>query len=193
MNFGAIGIMIIACLAGLATSTCSAQVRSFTPGQKLQFEIKDLLDHPLYHWPRTLLTYPVRFAGDVRPEQLRLANPGTGEAVPFQLSDVRLEKGRLTFACVSFFSDLPSNAVRQFELSAADGSAPPAADGPAVSERTERKTIVLDSGAMKVRIPASQKVKGDAPGPIMQVSRGGEWLGSSQIISPKYRVLRIET
>ncbi|HUW30091.1 MAG TPA: fibronectin type III domain-containing protein [Planctomycetota bacterium] len=168
-------------------------MRSFTAGEKLQFEIRDLLDHPLYHWPRTLLTYPVRFAGDVRPEQLRLANPGTGEAVPFQLSDVRLEKGRVAFACVSFFSDLPSNAVRQFELSAADGSAPPAADGPAVSERTERKTIVLDSGAMKVRIPASQKVKGDAPGPIMQVSRGGEWLGSSQIISPKYRVLRIET
>jgi hypothetical protein len=34
---------------------------------------------------------------------------------------------------------------------------------------------------MRVRIPATQDVSGDAPGPIMQVSRGGPWVGSSTL------------
>ena len=85
--------MVAGSLAGLAAvHVCWAEVRAFPPGGKLRFEIRDRLDHRLYRWPRTLLTYPVRFdAANVGPEQLRLAcGPGgplaeTGEAVPFQL------------------------------------------------------------------------------------------------------------
>ena len=46
---------------------------------------------------------------------------------------------------------------------------------------------------MRVRIPASQDIHGDAPGPILQVSRGGGWVGSSKLSISGDRVTRIDT
>ncbi|MDR3793507.1 MAG: hypothetical protein P4L03_09005 [Terracidiphilus sp.] len=69
----------------------------------------------------------------------------------------------------------------------------PVATEPQVHEHSEGHSIVMDSGLMRVRIPASQEVIGDAPGPIMQVSRGGPWVGSSTLKLTGDRVTRITT
>jgi hypothetical protein len=91
-------------------------------------------------------------------------------------------------ATLNFVSDLPTGARREFVLSAA---APPAVHSPQVTEVAENDTIVLDTGVMRVRIPATQQVHGDAPGPIMQVSRGGKWVGSSVLAFDGEKVTRI--
>ena len=163
----------------------------------VSFVLEDELHHPFYWWPRTLLSYPVRFEEGVRPEALSLVRTDTAAArpVPFQLSDVETDgSGRLASARVHFFSELPSGGKRRFELTTRPVEAPPPSEAPAVTEERQDDTIVLRTGAVQVRLPASQAVSGEAPGPIMQVSRdGAAWLGDSEIVSPERDVERIET
>lgn len=159
------------------------------PGQ-IRFNLHDSLEHPFYWWPRTLLHYPIEFARAIDPGRQVLMRADSGEEVPFQLSDVVRDPSGSHRATLSFFSDLPSGARREFVLSAADSAAK---IQPQVSARVEGHTLILDSGVMRVRIPATQIPKGDAPGPIMQVSRGGPWLGSSVLGFAEDRVTAITT
>jgi hypothetical protein len=151
--------------------------------------VQDLLDHPFYWWPRTLLTYPIEFHQAVDLDRLVLTRTDTGERIPIQFSAVARGPAGIKSATLNFFSDLPSGARREFVLSAASA---PAAQ-PQVRESREGNSIVLDSGVMRVRIPASEVVHGDAPGPILQVSRGGAWIGSSSLALDADKIVRITT
>lgn len=172
---------------GAATVAAAGPLR--WDGRPLPFVIQDLLDHPFYWWPRTLLSYPIEFgpAGAVALDRLVLTNQTTGERLPIQFSGVTQER-----ATLHFFSDLPSGGRREFVLSQGDAAGVVA---PLVKEVREGNAIVLDSGAMRVRIPASQRVRGggDAPGPVMQTSRdGARWAGHSTLTLSDGKIVRIE-
>ncbi len=194
-------IVFTACFLACVASHAWAGVKTFGRVGSLVFEIEDRLEHPSYWWPRTLLSYPVRFEGvRVKPEQLSLARLDAGSLTPFQLSGVQLENGFLKFAFVNFFADLPSGASRRFELTnrpVGNHAHEKVSTEPPVGERREGDSIILNSGAVKVRLPASRELRGEAPGPILGVARGASgndrWLGSSRIISPKRAVERIVT
>jgi len=156
----------------------------------LRFVLQDLLDHPFYWWPRTLLTYPVQFREAVDLSRLVLTRADTGERVPFQFSSIKRGSSGIASATLNFCSDLPSGARREFVLS--EGSATAAVESQ-VKEAREGNTIILDSGVMRVRIPASQQVHSDAAGPILQVSRGGPWVGNSVLQLNGDKVARITT
>lgn len=156
--------------------------------KRIRFVLNDLLDHPLYWWPRTLLTYPIEFQQPVDLDRLVLTRADTGERVPMQFSAVVRGASGVNSATLNFCSDLPSGGRYEFVLSAARY---PITLPPQVKEIREGNTIVLDSGAMRVRIPASQEVHGDAPGPILQVSRGGTWVGSSVLSFDGDKISRI--
>ena len=167
-------------------------LRTFGPRGSLRLELTDHIKTPQYHWPRTLLTYPVRFETKVTPGQLCLRDLATGKPVPFQLSSVQLANGSLAFAEVNFFSDLPSGGKRQFELSLGTPQVLPA-ETKLVKEADH---YVLDAGRLKVRVPASlpspapgQKV----PGPIMGLQRDAAWIGASFLSSPKRAVKSLTT
>ena len=157
---------------------------------RARFLIQDLLEHPYYWWPRTLLTYPVQWEGDLNLSQQVLTLADTRENVPIQFSDITREPNGRHRAKLSFFSDLPSGGRREFFLAAATTAAKPPAQ---VSEVRDADTIILDSGTMRVRIPASQEIHGVAPGPVMQVSRGGAWFGESKLVFTDDPVRRITT
>ena len=159
------------------------------PGQ-IRFNLNDALEHPFYWWPRTLLHYQVEFDQGVDPDRQVLVRVDSGEVIPFQLSGLVRDSAGSHRATLSFFSDLPSGSRREFVLSAADSAAK---IQPQVSVRQEGDTLVLDSGVMRVRIPTTQTPQGDAPGPILQVSRGGPWLGSSTLRFAEDRVISITT
>lgn len=145
---------------------------------EMRFILNEPLEHPFYWWPQTLLGYPIQFRSSVDLNQLALKRIDTGEYVPIQFSDVVREHGEVREATLNFYSDLPSGGRREFMLAVAKARV----EGhPQVSEESDGKTIVLGSGPMQVRIPASQEIHGAAPGPIMQVSRGGKWVGSSRL------------
>ena len=155
---------------------------------ELRFVVEDPLNHPLYAWPRTLLSYPVRFEESVALERLALTRAGSGEAVPYQFSGVVRDAAGVRSATLNFFSDLPTGARREFVL--ALGAPGPASAG--VVETQDGKSIVLDSGVLKVQIPATQTVSGDAPGPILQFSRGGPWIGHSKLTIAGDRIAAIQ-
>jgi hypothetical protein len=156
----------------------------------IHFVLNDPLDHPLYWWPRTLLTYPIEFEQPVDLDRLVLTCADTGERVPMQFSEIVRGASGVKSATLNFCSDLPSGGRYEFVLSAANA---PVTLPPQVKEIREGNTIVIDSGVMRVRIPASQEVHGDAPGPILQVARGGTWVGSSVLNFTGDRIVRITT
>ncbi len=169
--------MLFAC-----TASCTA---AGTP--LARFELKESLDHPLYWWPKTLLRYPVDFSGkQVKASDLLLMRDGV--AVPLQLSGVETENGFLKRAVVNFISELPSGGRLVFELTR---GTPPAAP-PQVKESREGAAILLDTGAMKVRLPSARAIAGEIPGPLAGISRGGAWFGGSRIVSPKRKALTLE-
>jgi hypothetical protein len=156
--------------------------------KSIHFVLNDLLNHPFYWWPRTLLTYPIEFQQPVDLDRLTLTRADTGEGVPMQFSAIVYGASGVKSATLNFCSDLPSGGRYEFVLSAAKV---PVASQPQVKEIRDGNTIVLDSGAMRMRIPASQEVHGDAPGPIIQVSRGGAWVGSSVLSFTGDKIVRI--
>lgn len=156
----------------------------------VQFVLQDLLEHPFYWWPRTLLSYPVQLDAGVDLSKLVLVRVDTGDRIPIQFSDVSSDPAGPRRVTLNFFCDLPSGGRREFALLATAS----AVQWPAqASERREGNTLVLDSGAMRVRIPATHDIHGAAPGPVMQVSRGGAWFGESTLAFQDDPVRRITT
>ena len=185
-----LGILSMQAAARLRGASRLASVAVWDQSHRIRFVIEDFLDHPFYWWPRTLLSYPIEFRSPVELDRLVLTRVDTGERIPAQFSAVERGEGGVKSATLSFFSDLPSGARHEFVLSAAAAAVPSRQQ---VKETREGNTIVLDSGAIRVRIPAAQAVGGDAPGPILQVSRGaaGAWVGSSTLSITGDPIVRI--
>ncbi|MEY9932399.1 hypothetical protein ABH926_007050 [Catenulispora sp. GP43] len=147
----------------------------------VEFVLRDLIDHPEFAWPRTLLRYPVRWettSVSVMAEELRLVDED-GEAVPFQLTGVTESGEYLAAATVCFFAELAPGQSHEFTLSA--DAALPLAQAGAVSATETDDEIILDSGLVRVRLPAKLPADGETPGPITHFDRGAGWVGSSTI------------
>lgn len=155
-------------------------VKEFPASGSLQFDLKDNVNFSTYCWPQTLLSYNVRFSGEVRPEQLRMKNLADRTPVVFQLSETETKKGYLAFAKVCFFSDLPSGAERNFELYLGDEPLPKSHSAVTVLNLTNN-IIEINGGSLAVRIPASQCFQqgSPVPGPILSLNRGNGWIGHS--------------
>jgi hypothetical protein len=156
--------------------------------EELRFVLEDSLEHPFYWWPRTLLSYPIQFQSPANLQHLCLTCAGTGKSNPIQFTEVERDSTGVRSATLHFFCDLPSGARREFILKS---SASAVQTPMQVREIREENTIVLDAGPVKVRIPASQDIHGDAPGPITQISRGEKWIGSSILRIAGERITRI--
>ena len=178
--------MLLLCLSTLANAQKNYTKQKNKP---LVIELVDHLKHPLYWWPATLLSYPVQFEEQVKPEELTLTNQG--REVPFQLSEVYLENGYVKTATLNFISDLPSGISKKFELSLkGDGQFIQSF----VNEKEDGRTIVLSSDRLHVRIPRSGSYLETIPGPIMSISRDGKnWFGESEIKTGQRKVRSVET
>lgn len=163
----------------------------------LRLELTERTGHPHFWWPRTLLNYRVSF--DQAPgsaAQWRLSDAATGRTQPFQLSELRAGEGGRWTATLSFFSDLPAGGARRFEFRrAAAGASPDAHESKQVTLSLEPSALVLDTGAIRVRLPASQECRpgAEVPGPFMAVADARGWMGRSKIVSPRRTPLRLTT
>ena len=180
----------IATTHGLAETHAADEPLTFDSAGEIRFVLQDRLDHPFYWWPNTLLSYPLEFRQAVDLSRLILTDVSAGTPLPIQFSEASTSKTGPQTATLNFFSDLPTGTRREFVLSSSTSAA---IHPPGVKEIRDGSSIILDTGALSIRIPATQLVHGDAPGPIMQLARGAKWFGSSNFMLEGDKVSRITT
>jgi len=131
-------------------------------------------------WPKTLLEYDVDFsASPVEQNELTLTDVNTNQPMPFQLTDIQTENGRLKSATLCFFSDLPSGGKRNFLLHKISSEIKKE-NKRAVTVKSDKKRILIDNGLIRLEIPGTGIYKKILP-PIIQVGDNSSWLGSSEL------------
>jgi hypothetical protein len=189
-------LVVLLCLgATIASAGPNPYMHPVAADGTAHFEFSERINHPHFWWPRTLLNYHVVLTATSAPaDHWSLRDEETGQPVPVQVSDIRSEGNRIVAATVSFFSDLPTGGYRSFLLRTTSSSAAPAAADEALFKH-EGSDIILDTGAMKVRLPGSQSMAAGstAPGPIMAVNDGKGWVGQSSIDCADRRVRKLTT
>ena len=156
----------------------------------LDFVLKDEINHPFYAWPRTLLNYPIDYDARIDPTRYRLTCLESDEIVPFQISQPRADRNEFRqHAVFRFISDLPGSGSHTYRLALGT----PEMAKPPITVVKQDVCLLIDCGPMQVRIPASQNIKGEAPGPLIQVGRGGRWVGSSSLTIVGHPIVSIKT
>ncbi|MFT5128486.1 MAG: hypothetical protein ACI8W8_002097 [Rhodothermales bacterium] len=167
---------LLACLCTLFAIADNPYLYRYGP-DGLRLQLSDALHDTQHSWPRSLLSYPVDFtelAGDEADLRLFAAD---GRALSFQLADQRYEDGRLRFAHLLLMADLPTGARRDFHL--ASRPSQPAIREPAVSITKRDDGIVIDTGPLRIRLPAGNTVRP----PLLQLERDDGWLGTARYSS----------
>jgi hypothetical protein len=181
---GSIAAMSLVLVANIeAPAAENPYLHALSADGTLRLDLVDHLKHPHFWWPRTLLSYRVLFdQHKTDPSRWQLVDLADNSVVPTQVCDVSSREGQPSNATLCFFDDLPSGAAHHLELRT--GSQQPAVNGSTgVKIVEEAGSIVLDSGALRVRVPASQTIADatHAPGPIEALDEGKGWIGSSSI------------
>lgn len=160
---------------------------SFKDG-KATIVLEEHIRHPLYWWPKTLLTYDVVFDDNISESELTLINKETNGHIPFQISDVVSSGVGDTKARLHFMTDLPSAMKYTFSLQK--------------GKAETYNNIVIDkkegfykvtTNKFSVLIPASQ-VGRNVSGPIYSLSKeDGEWIGKSHFNINRQGNIKLET
>jgi hypothetical protein len=153
-----------------------------------QFVLRAPLGNPFYSWPRTLLAYPLGVGAQISTSTHRLLCVETNETVPFQVSIV----GASGVPELLFFSNLPYDATRTYRLEPSAFAQSETARKDVIVTRDGNR-LTINPGPIQIRIPDSQTVTGVAPGPILEVSRGGKWTGQSRFTVPGHPIASIHT
>jgi hypothetical protein len=140
--------------------------------------LKDQLNMIEMSWPRTLLEYSVDFSAyPVKQNELALTDVNSNQQIPFQLTDIQAENGRLKSATLCFFSDLPSGGFRNFHLYKIPANTKKY-NKPAIKITSANKKMIVDNGRIKLELPATGVHKKIMP-PIIQIGDNNSWLGST--------------
>lgn len=79
---------------------------------RLQWTLREALNHPFYHWPEMLLGYAVDFsARPVAAEEIGVVD-GTGRAVPIQLSQFERRDGLVCKAVIHLMTNLETGQTK---------------------------------------------------------------------------------
>lgn len=154
-------------------------------GSDNEFVLKAPLGNPYYVWPRTLLAYPLDSRAQISADSHRLRCVETREVMPFQVSKHDVPE-------LLFFSDLPAGETRTYRLEPSSSGQPNPVQNRVIVTR-EENFLTINPGPIQARIPASQVVTGEAPGPILEISRGGKWTGQSKFAVHDHAVVSIQT
>ena len=156
-------------------------------GQEFILEIP--LGNPYYVWPRTLLSYSI-----VSDQKIDIASNSllcieTGKLLPFQIAKADKQSGN---AQLLFFSDLPAGSKRTYRIVRRTRIATTDAQN-TLKITKENRRLTINTGPLQIRIPNTQSVDGEAPGPILEVSRGEKWTGASKFKIENHPIASILT
>ena len=153
------------------------------------FSIQDHIKYPLYDWPLTPVTYRVDFSKDsVRANELVLLLES--KQIPCQFSDIICrDDGTLLNADVTFMTDLPSGGSKMFSLEKGN----PVFIESNVKIQEHDDCIVLSNSCIKVKLPVSCSNPNNPNGPIIALCDGNAWIGNSELVSDKRKIVQIKT
>ncbi len=156
------------------------------------FILKDSLNHELFWWPQTLVTYNMDFSSDnVSEDNLLLYDLQTNMQVPFQLSEVKKDaSGRLLFSKLSFMTDLAKGEEKRFRL---EKGIREQFDSSPIKVIEDKDSFLIDNGVFSTRIPCSEIYPVKVPGPIMEIKINNESYGNSELILGGLKILEIIT
>jgi len=154
---------------------------------KANITLKDYIKHPLYWWPKTLLSYEIESSEPIGHAQYILLNQQTGTQMPCQITLNPTDNRK---AVLYFISDLPSRGEYNFILQKGQ----PAQFEP-VSIEKESDNYLITTDVLSFRVPGSRTDMSSAiPGPIMGISRDKiNWKGYSVFDSHAGALKRLET
>ncbi|NOU66117.1 hypothetical protein GC096_18940 [Paenibacillus sp. LMG 31461] len=158
-------------------------------GNPLTILLEDVLGHPYFEWPTTLVSYPLILTSGVDPSTLRLTDMDTGHNVMFQLSPPDLSRGGAE-VMLRFMTDLPSAGRRAYQLSVAEEREAAQRDqGDEIRHARVQCTLendlwIIDNGRIQLAIPCdalSQSTSLSERMLVYQIGRGGVWQGVSYL------------
>ena len=179
-------------LFAVLTNTITAQ-KVFKSAVGLRFEMRDEIKNDLYAWPQTLLNYPVEFEGDITESQLYMKDNFTNAAVPFQLSEVKLQNGKLLSAKLNFITSLKSGGLFSYELTKRNNPTQ-AVDQKAIRIVENGNKIEVSNGDFQINIPKSAQIDGlQAPAPVIAIGNFKSWMGDNKLSSQNRKIKSVQT
>lgn len=191
LSSGAAALLAIRARSMFALIDQQASSPSLGVGKRLVLQAP--LGNPFYAWPRTLLSYPASQEIASNPRGFDLVCAETNEIIPFQVSSATASASPARQTNLLFFSDLPFGAKRTFTIQPAAKGASQKLVGPTITVASSTGAVTIDAGPIQVRIPGSQLNPQSVPGPILEICRGGKWVGRSSLQLAGHSVASIQT
>jgi hypothetical protein len=164
-KFFAFAIFLFACFTSVSATGSKPLV--FKNGQ-VSITLEDLISHPLYYWPETLLGYTIVLPENINPENLVLSDEATGEQLPFQIADIPSPSGKQMIKQLYLISNLPSGGKRSLILR--EGS-PQTFESVQVEKTASGYLVRTDK--LSLIVPGS-KNSGRIPGLFSQLAHTGD-------------------
>lgn len=173
---------------------CFGKTEVLSSERPLRFYREEPINMPIYSWPRTLVSYPVVFDGNVQSEHdLSLHDNISGKNVPFQLSKIKKDgHGMIQSAIINFFAELPSGKAYDYTLSMSGSVKETIASPVKIEKNTDYWTLGND--AFMVRIPSGNThVRECVPAPIIAIGNNKRITGENILIDTNNKVKKIDT
>lgn len=154
---------------------------------------KDKINLSIYDWPRTLVSYPVEFIEDIKSgSDLDLYDNKQGKSIPFQLSDIKLDNGKIRTAVINFFTELPHGGEYDYTLYVRKNSSV-LVENPVKLEKGNDFWHISD-GFFGIDIPAGGIYHGDAiPAPIVSITCNDKKIGSNKLYLNRHKLNNVIT
>ena len=107
-------LIVTLCLISISISATNDII--FLKNNKATITIDDHIKHPLYWWPKTLLTYEIYSKNKISKNELILTDQFTHEQIPIQITNIKPNQSGGEKAFLHFISDLPSGKKYSFLL-----------------------------------------------------------------------------
>lgn len=167
-------------------------------GKPLAIVLEDVLDHPYYEWPLTLISYRLTYEA-TGPLSFRLTEEMSGQNISLQLSAVETGTDGRQEGILRFFTALPSGGRRVYRLEADPPHETMPVEGEAeegsIRMSQEGAERIIGNGCLRIAFPeAAFTGQGfrSSMGPLYRIGRHESWLGEAHLRSSRPVCIRAE-
>lgn len=167
-------------------------------GKPLAIVLEDVLDHPYYEWPLTLISYRLTYEA-AGPLSFRLTEEMSGQNISLQLSAVETGTDGRQEGILRFFTALPSGGRRVYRLEADPPHETMPVEGEAeegsIRMSQEGAERIIGNGCLRLAFPeAAFTGQGfrSSMGPLYRIGRHESWLGEAHLRSSRPVCIRAE-